>query len=141
MHQFRRLLVCLALLGSGCASHVGAEQVAPVASPDPAVAPERFSGFYEAGWEKQVFRPCGLQEEWWSWSTDQIIEEDQRGWGQVFVVLEGQVSPPGSFGHLGQYPRQIVITQVIQVRAAAGAACPQAVQVQQSQPRTGLTSG
>ncbi|MBA3968719.1 MAG: hypothetical protein H0X52_01300 [Gemmatimonadetes bacterium] len=124
MHRFRHVLVCLVLVASGCASGAGAGPVASVAEAKQGSPTERFSGFYEVGWEKEAFRPCGTQEEWWSWSTGKIIEEDPRGWGRAFVVLEGEVSPPGSYGHLGQYRREIVITRVIEVRAAPGAECP-----------------
>jgi hypothetical protein len=72
---------------------------------------------------EQVFRPCGSREEWWSWSGQSIIEADPRGWGRVFVVVEGQVSPRGSYGHLGRYPRQIIITSVLEVRSADRTAC------------------
>jgi hypothetical protein len=124
LHGFRPVLVCLVLVASGCASRAGAGPVASATEAKPGSPTERLSGFYEAGWEKEVFRPCGTQEEWWSWSTTQILKEDPRGWGRAFVVLEGEVSPPGSYGHLGQYPREIVITRVIEVRPAPGAECP-----------------
>jgi hypothetical protein len=121
-----RVLICLLLLTPGCAGRSDRDAL-PVTAAEPAPIAERFAGYYEAGWEREVFRPCGVQEDWWSWSTGKIIQEDPRGWGRVFVVLEGTVSPPGSYGHLGRYPRQIVITEVIEVRPAESAACPESI--------------
>jgi hypothetical protein len=121
-----RLLIVLTsmLLGSGCAPR--SEPGQPLSEPTPATEPvvRQFVGIYEAGWELEVFRPCGIAEEWWSWSTMRIITDDPRGWGRRLVVVEGGVSVLGRYGHLGRYPRQIVITRLIEVLGDADAACP-----------------
>ena len=107
----------LLLLLAGCAH--GAQVDDPPA--------QRFEGYYEAEWERQVFRPCGIRETWWAWNTALIAREPEGAPGRFFVVLEGRVSPTGRYGHLGQYPRQILITKVLEVRPAEGSRCSSTV--------------
>jgi hypothetical protein len=128
----RHIVMSALLVLAACG---GRQTAPPEPSPEPATAREsdarveRFVGFYEVGWEREVFRPCGVDEEWWSWNTERVIRDDWRGWGRAFVELEGTVSGRGAFGHLGRYPRQIVVTRLIEVRPAEGAACPTGTEI------------
>ena len=83
-------------------------------------APREIAGVYELGFERQTFRPCGSGETWWVGTAPASL---QRGLGtRAYVRVKGTVGPRGAFGHLGKYPRQIVIREVIS--ATRGAECP-----------------
>jgi|GEM_PF-2562464 len=112
------------VLAHGCAPRAHPEPTTAEPYAEPEREAERFTGIYEAGWELETFRPCGTAEEWWTWSTARIVHDDPRGWGRRLVVVEGEVSAPGRYGHLGRYTRQIVITRVIEVLGDADARCP-----------------
>jgi len=112
-----RILPALLLLVTACAHGRPSEDT-------PA---QRFVGYYEAEWERQVFRPCDTPESWWAWNTGLIEREPAGAPGRFFVVLEGQVSPPGRYGHMGRYPRQILITKVLEVRPAERTSCTSTV--------------
>jgi hypothetical protein len=82
-------------------------------------APREIAGVYELGFERQTFRPCGSDETWWVSTAPASLH---RGLGtRAFVRVRGTVGPRGAFGHLGKYPRQIVIREVI---SATGGECP-----------------
>lgn len=83
-----------------------------------------FAGVYEFGLEREAFRPCGGRRAWWVGGSPAGLrgELGQRS----FVVVRGAVSPDGAYGHMGRYPRQIVITQVVSSSDAAEAGCPAA---------------
>lgn len=78
------------------------------------------AGVYELGFERQTFRACGAGETWWVGTAPASL---QRGLGtRAYVRVKGTVGPRGAFGHLGKYPRQIVIREVVSV--TPGAECP-----------------
>ncbi len=37
-------------------------------------------------------------------------------WGQAHIVVEGELSAPGQYGHLGAYTRELRVTRVIESR-------------------------
>jgi hypothetical protein len=37
-------------------------------------------------------------------------------WGEAHVVVEGELSAPGQYGHLGAYERELRVTRVIESR-------------------------
>ncbi|MEZ5996260.1 MAG: hypothetical protein R3C25_10955 [Hyphomonadaceae bacterium] len=37
-------------------------------------------------------------------------------WGSAHIVVEGALSPPGHYGHLGAYTRELRVTRVIETR-------------------------
>lgn len=131
MNAHRTLAVLLTLATWGC----GSGRRGAGATPDPAAAPTgdvtvpvpatptgRYAGHFEFDFEKQVFRPCGSREEWWAWGAPADL---QRTWGQrTFVVVEGEVSGSGSYGHMSRYPRQIRITAVLKQEPGEGEGCP-----------------
>lgn len=70
------------------------------------------AGVYELGFERQTFRPCGSAETWWVGSAPASL---QRGLGtRAYVRVKGTVGASGSFGHMGRYPRQLQITDVVE---------------------------
>jgi hypothetical protein len=82
-------------------------------------APREIAGVYELGFERQTFRPCGSGETWWVSTAPATLH---RGLGtRAFVRVRATVGPRGAFGHLGKYPRQIAIREVI---SATGGECP-----------------
>lgn len=114
-------LVPLLLLAAAC-SRTTHEAEVPEPTPQPR-STRQYVGHYEAGWEVQRFRPCQSPESWWTWSTGLIQRDPPGAPGRYFVVLEGEVSAPGRYGHLGAYPRQIVITRVLEARPAGEDDC------------------
>lgn len=108
-----RLVAVLIVLLAACAHSPRGE----------ASSTQRFAGYYEAEWERQVFHPCNSPELWWAWNTAPIVQESEGRFGRYFVVLEGEVSPVGRYGHLGRYPRQILVTKVLEVRPEEGGGC------------------
>ena len=70
-----------------------------------------FSGVYELGFERQTFRACGSTETWWVGTAPASL---QRGLGtRAYVRVRGTLGLPGAFGHMGRYPRQLQITEVV----------------------------
>jgi hypothetical protein len=128
------LIALLALAGWGCGSTRAAPPDAPapapeavaaldttVTTPAPARPTGRYTGHFTYDWEKQVFRPCGGREEWWAWG---MPAELQKRWGQrTWVVVEGELSGRGEFGHMGRYRRQIRVTSVIRQEPGEGRGC------------------
>ncbi len=83
-----------------------------------------FRGVFESGFERSAFRPCDRPGEvWWLLSDqgffDQFDAIRQRhapdgGRGlRLFVeaTVVGELSDAGPFGHLGDYARQIAVTE------------------------------
>jgi hypothetical protein len=131
----RTLTTLLALAAWGCGS--GRRAAGPAPAPDaeiatdtmisvpvPAVPTGRYSGHFEFDFEKQVFRPCGQREEWWAWGMPADL---QKSWGQrTFVVVEGELSGRGRYGHMGRYPRQLRVTAVLAEEPGDGRGCSSA---------------
>ncbi len=85
-----------------------------------------FQGVFFWGFETSSFRACGTTEFWWASGEIQPLIDVQPAPGApgVYAVVEGEVSLPGSYGHLGAYPRQIEIRQVQRVEPAPPGSCP-----------------
>jgi protein-S-isoprenylcysteine O-methyltransferase Ste14 len=85
-----------------------------------------YGGVYLWGFETSSFRVCGSNEFWWaSGELRRLVEVTPApGASGVFAVISGEVSPPGSYGHLGQYPREITVRKVPRVLAGADPLCP-----------------
>jgi hypothetical protein len=105
-----RRIFLAALLGlalSGCAS-------APV-------GPQRFSGAWAWQFETSAFLtdrgdgPYWLEAAGPAWSqiTAPLQQSGRGPWGRVHLVIEGELSPQGSFGHLGAYRHKLRVTRVI----------------------------
>lgn len=109
----RRALLAslLALALSACASSA--------ASP----AAQRFEGVFTWHFETSSFAPDAGGGPYWlsgenAW--EQIvapIEQSGRGpWGRVHLIVEGELSPEGHYGHLGGYDHELRVTRVIESR-------------------------
>lgn len=92
--------------------------------PGPAAKP-RYSGCYHSGFETSSFTPAGTTESWWvQWQADTMLlrralprdKDGSRGVQSVFVVVHGNVSATGRYGHMGAYERQIVVSAVVLAR-------------------------
>lgn len=82
----------------------------------------RYSGIWAWSFETSAFLPDGGEGPYWLEAEGPVwreltapIERSGRGpWGRVHVVVEGQMSAEGQFGHLGAYRRKLRVTRVVQ---------------------------
>ncbi len=80
-------------------------------------------GHVVLGFETSSFQPCGDAEQWWlSGDTDVMGElgnafADLGGTAgaRLLVEVRGVLSREGSYGHLGAYPREFHVTEVVEV--------------------------
>lgn len=84
-------------------------------------------GHYSWGFEVSSFQPCGAEESWWVAADaglgQRYLEITTRQYDRVYVELRGEVGPEGKFGHLGAYPRELNVREVVEVRAAGANDC------------------
>ncbi len=88
-------------------------------------------GHVVLGFETSSFQPCGDAEQWWlSGDTDVMGElgkafTDLGGTAEarLFVEVRGVLSREGSYGHLGAYPREFHVTEVVEARLGQPADC------------------
>ena len=80
------------------------------------------TGVWTRGFERNQFTSDGPKiEKWWvEWFGDSRLtalttQEYEQGLTVARVRLTGYLSPLGSFGHLGGYQREIVITNFDQI--------------------------
>jgi len=104
-------LMGLAVLAGGCAS-ASAQQEEPA----------RYRGLYVFGFETSTFVPDGADRGWWVEATPEARHAlhaaalpRPQPHDAIFVraEVEGELSPPGQYGHLGAYERTLTITRVI----------------------------
>ncbi len=103
-----------ALLGLGLAA---------CASSAPA-APQRFAGVWDWHFETSSFVTEDGRGPWWlsaegaAWEAlNAPFAAAGRGpWGRLRVVVEGELSEPGQYGHLGAYERELRVTRVVEAR-------------------------
>lgn len=96
-------------------------------------SPRSFTGVWEWGFETSSFvgtrgeGPYWLVAEGANWEALQAPIRSSGGgpWGRVAVVIEGDLSPPGQYGHLGAYERQLRVTRVIESRLISASSPPQ----------------
>jgi hypothetical protein len=97
--------------------------IAACATPS-ASRPQRFSGEWAWHFETSAFTTDDGQGPYWLaadgdlWPelTAPFNEAQNAPWGRAHVVVEGVLSGPGSYGHLGAYSRQLRVTRVISSR-------------------------
>jgi hypothetical protein len=81
------------------------------------VQTEEYRGVFHVGDERNAFEPCGKNESWWIDFSDPARETLRAnkitGWGRWPMRVRGTLSPPGHYGHLGMYPQQLHLEQVI----------------------------
>ena len=52
----------------------------------------------------------------WSAITAPLQQPGRPAWGRVHLVVEGDLSAPGHYGHMGAYSRSLRVTRVIESR-------------------------
>jgi hypothetical protein len=104
----RELLAALALVSAGCASTASE-------------APATYLGEWEWRFETSSFASSDGRGPWWLSGEGEVWEQisapiTQAGngpWGRVRLTVEGELSAPGTYGHLGAYERELRVTRVI----------------------------
>jgi hypothetical protein len=82
------------------------------------------SGHLRYGFEFSLFRPCGTSIDYWVWFTPEVeLRELLRPYPSppnqqqtLFIRGTFYVFPPGHYGHLAQYNRQVVFKSVRELR-------------------------
>jgi|GEM_PF-1722531 len=104
------------------------ENIPPCNPSPPTKTTGVFLGHYNLGFEVSVFIPCDRGEAWWTgfdnneiWKTFEKAVEANKGY--IYVEVEGELSPPGRYGHLGYYCRQLTVKKVTLVRASTPDDC------------------
>jgi hypothetical protein len=100
---------------------------------NPGLRAGEFQGHFTAGFEVSSFVPCGSpaapgygQGYWLSADADVNFYQqyDQAiaglnpppgGYTTVYVRFKGELSPPGSYGHLGAYSHEILVTDLLEI--------------------------
>jgi hypothetical protein len=85
---------------------------------------QRLSGTWDWHFETSSFvtdsgeGPYWLSAEGSTWADATApLERAGRGpWGRVHLVVEGELSATGQYGHLGAYERELRVTRVIESR-------------------------
>ncbi len=108
------------------------------ANPPPAPALPRgvYEGEYLDGFEVSAFIRCGSNERWWTSGNLAVVtrfEENYperaipggRGNARLFLRVLATPSATGNHGHLGQYPRQLDVHDVLEVREYSEHDCQQ----------------
>ena len=92
-------------------------------------------GTYETGFEVSWFHPCGAppgDDRWWVTVTDAALKQRdslaKQVTGQpraVYVRWRGTVSPkmPAGTGHMGRGSRYLLVTEILELRAAEDTTC------------------
>jgi hypothetical protein len=107
MHR-RLFMSCLGLLAAGCASATSE----PVST---------YSGEWDWNFETSAFTTSDGRGPWWLSGEGDVWEHisapiTQGGngpWGRVRLTVEGELSAPGTYGHMGAYERELRVTRVI----------------------------
>ncbi|MEI7999407.1 MAG: hypothetical protein WCH62_07885 [Candidatus Omnitrophota bacterium] len=88
---------------------------------------EPIEGFIYMGFEQTHFYPLRNQELWWietklNSSTFKLLDETQAGrknYKAVYGKVEGWLSPPGDYGHMGCCQHEIFIENVLELRRSS----------------------
>ena len=90
-------------------------------------AKETYSGTLDWSFETSAFRTDDGRGPWWlsaegdAWP--QVVAPIQNSgagpWGRVHITVEGQLSAPGHYGHMGAYERELRVTRVIESRLSS----------------------
>lgn len=104
----------------------------PVANPDDMMSQDLFEGFYGFGFETSAFTPCGVKEQWWvTPANDEVGQELVRAYNAttstqnraVYARLRGKISANGTYGHLGMYNREFIVSEIVDLRAQQEGDC------------------
>jgi len=89
--------------------------------------PELYQGLYIQGFEKTSFRMCGSDESWWVIPDNELANAYQSlgvaPYTEVYVELKGERSNKGSYGHLGAYPYQLTVRELVKIDTIAPFPC------------------
>ncbi|MGE3251787.1 MAG: hypothetical protein AB7J28_08490 [Hyphomonadaceae bacterium] len=84
---------------------------------------ERFEGVWDFHFETSSFRTTDRQGPYWLSGDGEVWPQltapfgaTGHPWGTLDVVVEGELSAPGQYGHLGAYERELRVTRVISSR-------------------------
>ncbi|NWG53997.1 MAG: hypothetical protein HXY28_09780 [Hydrogenophilaceae bacterium] len=106
----RRALLAAAFVLSACA-----------ATPRP--TPQRYEGRWDFHFETSSFTTADGEGPWWLAADGEVwpiltapFAETGGPWGVLEIVIEGELSEPGRYGHLGAYERELRVTRVISSR-------------------------
>lgn len=93
-----------------------ATDLEPVKETAPAPTPQTYRGRITIGFERSLFQPEGTNEFYWAKGPLHTlpIERHDRTIDHFFdVEVEGVISEPGNYGHLGLYSREIRISKLL----------------------------
>ena len=94
------------------------------------VSEGEFAGHYTSGFEVASFAPCagsGPSGPWWLNAAPEIRFYEQYSallggtpqppgaYASVFLRFRGTLSPPGDYGHLGAYEREVMVVEVVEM--------------------------
>lgn len=132
------LLLLLASVSAACRGEQPSRpEVADETEPgDTAV----FRGVYRFGFERSEFVECGAAERWWVRPATRDLSRDLvyrrlrpfddapdsvgLGRGAVMVSFRGRPSTRGEYGHMGEYEREFVLTDVVSMQDTVNNGCP-----------------
>jgi hypothetical protein len=86
-------------------------------------AGQHYSGTWEFHFETSAFVTDAGDGPYWLVGEGDVWPQltapfSQTGspWGRAHVVVEGELSAPGQYGHLGAYARELRVTRVIETQ-------------------------
>lgn len=84
-----------------------------------------YAGLFRFGFERSDFTRVGTRERWWLTGdiadlTGRIarpsLDKPAELRNPVFLVVEGELSEPGYYGHLGAYRRELRVIEVLEIK-------------------------
>ena len=72
-------------------------------------------GVYETSFEVRAFTPTGSNERWWVASKDLNDLMRSNGATRLRIIIRGQLSPEGRYGHARSYRRCMANPKVVKV--------------------------
>jgi len=83
---------------------------------------QRFSGTWDWHFETSAFTTDAGEGPYWLagdgavWDQLSAPFSESGPWGRAHLIVEGRLSPPGQYGHLGAYSRELRVTRVMEAR-------------------------
>ncbi len=135
----RVLLAACVFVAAGClcaavAGVAGYAFYRSTASPTPPETAVELTGHMVIGFEVASFVPCDLGtapgdgQGYWLHADPgvELYDAYHTAVGEdylpAYLHFTGRLSPPGEYGHLGAYTREVTITQIIEINATG--VCP-----------------
>jgi hypothetical protein len=93
----------------------------------------RFSGAFDWSFETSSFTTDDNQGPYWLSASEPLVWNQVVApirtsgggpWGRLHLVVEGELSAPGHYGHLGAYQRELRVTRVIESTLISASAPP-----------------